>query len=55
MIVMQEGKIVELRLADEIYANPATTYTKELIDAIPKGEIKDIEASLAKKKNLSFT
>ena len=55
MIVMQEGKIVELRLADEIYANPATTYTKELIDAIPKGEVKDIEASLAKKKNLSFT
>ena len=37
MIVMQEGKIVELGLADEIYANPKTTYTKELIEAIPKG------------------
>lgn len=54
MVVMQEGKIVELRLADEIYENPATTYTKELIDAIPKGEIKDIKASLAKKNPHSF-
>lgn len=54
MIVMQEGKIVELRLADEIYENPETNYTKELIDAIPKGEVKDIEASLAKKKTLSL-
>ena len=51
MIVMQEGKIVELGLADEIYANPQTEYTKELINAIPKGEVEDIKASLAKKKN----
>ena len=50
MIVMQEGKIVELGLADEIYANPQTEYTKELINAIPKGEVDDIKASLAKKK-----
>jgi len=50
MIVMQEGKIVEIGLADEIYANPKTTYTKELINAIPKGEVEDIKASLAKKK-----
>jgi peptide/nickel transport system ATP-binding protein len=49
MIVMQEGKIVELGLADEIYANPKTEYTKELINAIPKGEVEDIKASLAKK------
>ncbi len=54
MVVMQEGKIVELRLADEIYENPATAYTKELIDAIPKGEVKDIKASLAKKNPHSF-
>ena len=51
MIVMQEGKIVELGLADEIYANPQTEYTRELINAIPKGEIDDIKASLAKKKD----
>lgn len=50
MIIMQEGKIVELGLADEIYANPQTEYTRELINAIPKGEVEDIKASLAKKK-----
>jgi peptide/nickel transport system ATP-binding protein len=50
MIVMQQGKIVEIDLADEIYANPKTTYTKELIDAIPKGEVEDIKASIRKKK-----
>ncbi|MGB0882509.1 MAG: ABC transporter ATP-binding protein [Vicingaceae bacterium] len=54
MVVMQQGKVVELRLADEIYNNPETTYTKELIDAIPKGEIEDIKASLAKKETLSL-
>jgi peptide/nickel transport system ATP-binding protein len=51
MIVMQEGKIVELGLADEIYANPKTIYTKELINAIPKGEVEDIKASIDKKKD----
>jgi peptide/nickel transport system ATP-binding protein len=51
MIVMQEGKVVELGLADEIYANPKTAYTKELIDAIPKGEVEDIQSSINKKKN----
>jgi peptide/nickel transport system ATP-binding protein len=50
MIVMQKGKIVEIGLADEIYSNPKTTYTKELISAIPKGELKDIQDSIEKKK-----
>jgi len=50
MIVMQQGKIVEMGKADEIYANPKTEYTKELINAIPKGELDDIKASLEKKK-----
>ncbi len=50
MIVMQEGKVVELGLADEIYANPKTDYTKELIHAIPKGEVEDIQASISKKQ-----
>ena len=50
MIVMQEGKIKEIGLADEIYSNPQTDYTRELISAIPKGEIDDIKTSLDKKK-----
>lgn len=36
LLVMQHGKQMELDDADEIYANPKTVYTKELISAIPK-------------------
>jgi len=50
MIVMKEGQIVEMGIADEIYANPTSDYTRDLIDAIPKGELDDIKASMAKKK-----
>lgn len=36
LLVMQHGKLMELADADEVYEHPKTTYTKELIDAIPK-------------------
>jgi len=35
MAVMQNGKIVEMGDADDIYTNPQTEYTKNLIRAIP--------------------
>ena len=44
MIVMNNGKIEEIGTADEIYNNPSTSYTKRLIDAIPKGSIDEINA-----------
>lgn len=50
MIVMKEGRIEEMGIADEIYANPKTEYTKRLIEAIPKGELADIKAAIEKKK-----
>lgn len=37
LLVMNAGQIEELGEADTIYANPASKYTKTLIDAIPKG------------------
>ncbi len=37
LIVMNKGKIEEMNDADKIYENPKTTYTKSLINAIPKG------------------
>jgi peptide/nickel transport system ATP-binding protein len=37
LVVMNKGKIEEIADADEIYNNPKTTYTKTLIEAIPKG------------------
>jgi peptide/nickel transport system ATP-binding protein len=42
MIVMNKGKIEEIGTADDIYSNPQRTYTRNLISAIPKGQIDDI-------------
>lgn len=36
VIVMQNGKIVERGKAQEIYDQPKSDYTKELLDAVPK-------------------
>jgi peptide/nickel transport system ATP-binding protein len=48
MIVMNDGKIEEIGDADEIYNHPKTTYTRNLIDAIPKGRREDLEARLGR-------
>lgn len=37
LVVMNEGQIEEVGEADTIYQNPQTEYTRQLIDAIPKG------------------
>jgi peptide/nickel transport system ATP-binding protein len=49
MVVMNSGKIEEIGDADEIYNNPKTEYTKKLINAIPKGQLEDIRASIERK------
>ena len=36
VMVMQQGKMVELNDADELYRHPQQEYTKKLIGAIPK-------------------
>jgi len=36
IMVMNQGEIVELNTADEIYTNPQQPYTQNLINAIPK-------------------
>ncbi len=40
--VMNQGEIVELDTAENIYKNPQREYTKRLLDAIPKGIPKDL-------------
>jgi peptide/nickel transport system ATP-binding protein len=50
MVVMNKGKIEEMGDADSIYNNPQTDYTKNLIRAIPKGDLSDIRASIDKKE-----
>lgn len=49
MLVMNQGKIEELGDADEIYANPQSEYTRQLIAAIPKGQLEDIERAQQEK------
>jgi peptide/nickel transport system ATP-binding protein len=46
MVVMNKGKIEEMGYADDIYSNPQTEYTRNLINAIPKGELEDIQRSI---------
>jgi peptide/nickel transport system ATP-binding protein len=47
MVVMNQGKIEEMGVADEIYNNPQRAYTQKLIDAIPKGSMEEILARLS--------
>jgi len=44
MIVMNQGKIEEMGIADDIYIRPERPYTQKLISAIPKGDLEDIKA-----------
>jgi len=37
VVVMNQGEIVEMSTAEEIYRNPQQDYTKRLLSAIPKG------------------
>jgi peptide/nickel transport system ATP-binding protein len=50
MVVMNEGKIEEMGDADKIYNDPQKEYTQKLINAIPKGELDDIRASMSRKR-----
>lgn len=48
MVVMKQGVIEEMGVADQVYSNPETKYTQELISAIPKGRAEDIRTRLVK-------
>jgi len=37
VMVMKDGKVVEMGNSDELYRNPQHPYTKQLLSAIPKG------------------
>jgi peptide/nickel transport system ATP-binding protein len=49
MVVMNKGKVEEMGDADQIYMDPKTEYTKNLISSIPKGQADDIKASIDRK------
>ncbi len=39
VVVMQHGKLVEHASTDEVFNNPQTQYTCDLLDAIPGGKL----------------
>ena len=49
MVVMQDGRIVEMDEADKLYRAPKSEYTQKLISAIPKGRLEDIEQSMKRR------
>lgn len=51
MVVMRKGKIEEMGDADEIYRNPKSDYTRQLISSIPTGTLEEIRSSVLKKQN----
>ncbi|MEM1000132.1 MAG: ABC transporter ATP-binding protein [Bacteroidota bacterium] len=58
MIVMNKGKIEEIGPAEDIYAQPANTYTQTLINSIPRGDLAAIEAAVkarAEKRDLHLS
>tara|TARA_B100001123_G_scaffold342356_1_gene388404 strand:+ start:379 stop:2142 length:1764 start_codon:yes stop_codon:yes gene_type:complete len=42
--VMEAGQIVEQGSAEELYRNPKKTYTQELLDAVPRGDLESLQA-----------
>ena len=42
--VMQAGKIVETSGAEELYQNPKETYTQELLEAVPRGDLESLKS-----------
>jgi peptide/nickel transport system ATP-binding protein len=52
LLVMNQGQVVESGYAEDIYRSPKHEYTQKLIDAIPKGRLKDIEMALERRKKL---
>ena len=46
LMIMRQGKVVEMGDADAIYADPQQEYTRNLIEAIPKVEASTLDTSV---------
>lgn len=55
MIVMNKGVIEEMGYSEDIYNNPQSEYTKNLISAIPRGDLEHIRKTQLKRKGKIIT
>lgn len=49
MMVMNNGKIEEMGNAEDLYHHPSSSYTKKLIDAIPRGDLETIRRKMSER------
>ena len=52
VVVLRHGKVVEQGTVDEVLRNPQAAYTRELIDAVPKARLADIQAAIVRPEPL---
>jgi len=50
ILVMKEGKLVEMGYPDALFARPKEEYTRKLINAIPRGDMKDIRTAQLRRR-----
>ncbi len=50
IFVMNNGKLVEMGYPDALFDRPKEAYTRNLIDAIPKGDVEDIRKAQLRRR-----
>ena len=50
IFVMNDGKLIEIGYPDALFDRPKESYTKNLLDAIPKGDIEDIRKAQLRRR-----
>ena len=49
---MNQGRIIESGTPEQIFNQPQNDYTRDLIAAIPKGDVEDIRKAQERRKGL---
>jgi len=52
MFVMRDGKFIEMGFPEDMYLRPRESYTENLIQAIPKGDLEDIRKNMLRRRML---
>ena len=52
IFVMNQGRIIESGTPEQIFNQPQNDYTRDLIAAIPKGDVADIRKAQERRKGL---